>query len=67
MGLRVQGAGVGLLLDKNTVTAGELQHAIARVAGDDAFRRPIPELQASFRAAGGVARAADLIEQAAAS
>ena len=61
MGARVVDAGVGLCLDKTRFTAGELRRAISRVMHEDSFRSPIPAIQASFRLAGGVSRAADLI------
>jgi MGT family glycosyltransferase len=66
MGLRVQDAGVGLLLGKSRLTPAELRHAIRRILSDDSFGRRIPEIQSSFALAGGVRRAADLIEHLAA-
>lgn len=65
MAVRVADAGVGLFVDKRRFGAGDLRGAIARVLRDDTFRAHIPAVQASFEAAGGVRRAADLIEQAA--
>jgi hypothetical protein len=59
---RVVDAGVGLMLDKSRFTEAELGAAIRRVLHDGAFRRPIPAIQSSFRLAGGVRRAADVIE-----
>lgn len=59
---RVRDAGVGLTLDKTTLTGAELRSAILRVLKDDSFRKPIPAIQSSFQLAGGPARAADLIE-----
>jgi UDP:flavonoid glycosyltransferase YjiC (YdhE family) len=64
--LRVTDAGVGLLLDKHQFSATQLRAAIHQVAHEDGFRRGIPAIQSSFRLAGGVSRAADLIEHAAA-
>jgi MGT family glycosyltransferase len=66
MGARIEDAGVGLCLDKTRFTAGQLRRAISRVMHEDAFRGAIPAIQASFRLAGGVSRAADLIERYAA-
>jgi UDP:flavonoid glycosyltransferase YjiC (YdhE family) len=66
MALRVQDAGVGLLLDKLRFSPPELQHALHRAMVDERFRRPMPALQRRFRLAGGVERAADLIEHVAA-
>ena len=63
MGARVEDAGVGLWLDKTHFTAMELRRAISRVLRDDSFRSGIPAIQESFRLAGGVPRAADLIER----
>lgn len=62
MGLRVQDAGVGLLLDTRRFTAAALREAIVRVIRDPRFRQRIPAIQAGFRLAGGPPRAADLIE-----
>jgi UDP:flavonoid glycosyltransferase YjiC (YdhE family) len=62
MGLRVQDAGVGLLLGKGRLTATGLREAIRRVLSDPSFTRNIPAIQSSFSLAGGVRRAADLIE-----
>ena len=66
MALRVTDAGVGLLLDKHQLSASQLRVAIHQVTQEDRFRRGIPAIQSSFRLAGGVRRAADLIEHAAA-
>jgi UDP:flavonoid glycosyltransferase YjiC (YdhE family) len=65
MAVRVADAGVGVYLDKTTFTSRQLRDAIVRVLTDDAFRDGIPALQRAFVEAGGVRRAADLIEQAA--
>ena len=65
MAARVADAGVGVYLDKVKFTAGQLRDAIARVAGDQSFHDRIPALQRAFDEAGGVRRAADLIEQVA--
>jgi UDP:flavonoid glycosyltransferase YjiC (YdhE family) len=65
MAVRVLDAGVGLQLDKQRFTAAELRDSIRRVLSDPAFERNIPAIRASFARAGGVRRAADLIEQAA--
>ncbi len=65
MALRVQDAGVGLLLDKLRFSTSDLRRAVDQVVCDERFRRPMPALQRGFRLAGGVERAADLIEHAA--
>jgi MGT family glycosyltransferase len=67
MAVRVVDAGVGLWLDKRRFTAAALRSAIVRVLREDSFRAGIPALQAAFAEAGGVRRAADLIERAAGS
>jgi UDP:flavonoid glycosyltransferase YjiC (YdhE family) len=66
MAVRVADAGVGLWLEKSRFTSDTLRRAIARVLHEPSFRAPIPALQDAFKRAGGVARAADLLEQAAA-
>ena len=66
MAMRVQDAGAGLVLDKVSFSASSLSAAIRRVLDEPRFAEAIPAIQDSFTAAGGVSRAADLIEQAAA-
>jgi MGT family glycosyltransferase len=63
MAMRVQDAGVGLALNKIRFTAEQLRDAVRRVMHEPKFRLRIPEIQQSFRDAGGVQRAADLIER----
>ncbi|PSB01522.1 glycosyltransferase [Merismopedia glauca] len=62
MAMRVKDAGVGLFVDKLAFTVSELRGAIEQVLSNSSFLKPIPALQASFRQAGGVSRAADIIE-----
>jgi polyene glycosyltransferase len=62
MGMRVEDAGVGLMLNKTRFTPEDLRNSIRRVMSDDSFRYNIPSIQVSFREAGGIRRAADLIE-----
>jgi UDP:flavonoid glycosyltransferase YjiC (YdhE family) len=62
MAVRVADAGIGVWLDKRRFTADELRDAVLRVLGDDAMRRALPGVQRALDAAGGVGRAADLIE-----
>jgi MGT family glycosyltransferase len=64
MATRLADAGVGLWLEKTRVTAAALQHAIRRVMDESSFRERIPAVQTAFTRAGGVRRAADLIEAA---
>ena len=66
MALRVVDAGVGVLLEKQRFTAADLRTSIADVLRSERYRRAIPAVQASFRLAGGVKRAAELIEHVAA-
>lgn len=65
MAVRVADAGVGLYFEKSKFTAAQLRDAIVQVVNDPAFRERIPALQQAFAEAGGVRRAADVIEQAA--
>jgi len=62
MGLRVMDARVGVALDKHHFTPDALRDAVTRVMEDPAFRKNIPAIQSSFRLAGGVGRAADVVE-----
>ena len=62
--LRAQDAGVGLCLEKHRFTPDELHQAVLRVSREEAFANSIPAIQSSFALAGGVHRAADLIEHA---
>jgi MGT family glycosyltransferase len=64
MAVRVADAGVGLWLDKRRFTADALRAAIGRVFRESSFRACIRAAQAAFVNAGGVSRAADLIERA---
>jgi UDP:flavonoid glycosyltransferase YjiC (YdhE family) len=65
MAWRAVDAGVGLRLEKHRVGAAELRGAIEQVIHDESFRRRTSAIQSSFALAGGVGRAADLIENAA--
>lgn len=63
MAMRVKDAGVGLFVDKLSFSPDELRSAIKQVISDPTFVEAIPAIQESFKQAGGVAYAADLIEQ----
>ncbi|MEM8777848.1 MAG: glycosyltransferase [Cyanobacteria bacterium P01_G01_bin.49] len=63
MAMRIKDAGVGLVLNKLTFSSSDLRAAIKQVLANSTFLSPIPAIQASFHQAGGVSRAADLIEQ----
>jgi UDP:flavonoid glycosyltransferase YjiC (YdhE family) len=62
MAVRIADAGVGVWMDKSRFTAAGLDSAIRRVLLDEGFRARMPALQAAFAQAGGVHRAADVIE-----
>lgn len=64
MAARIADAGVGLWLEKTRFTAATLRQAVTRVIEEPEFRRRIPALQAAFAQAGGLRRAADVIEAA---
>jgi UDP:flavonoid glycosyltransferase YjiC (YdhE family) len=65
MAQRVADAGVGVILDKRRLSPKDLGHAIRTVLHEPKFTRNIAPIQASFELAGGVRRAADLIEHVA--
>jgi UDP:flavonoid glycosyltransferase YjiC (YdhE family) len=65
MAMRVQDAGVGKALEKDGLTAQTLRGAILAVLHEPAYARLIAPIQSSFELAGGVRRAADLVEHAA--
>ena len=66
MAMRVRDAGVGLALDYRHLTSDELRRSVERVLFEPEFARRLPAIQETFRQAGGIARAADLIERRAA-
>ena len=59
--LRVAELGLGVALDKATVTVEQLQRTVAQVAHEPAFRHKAQALQRDVRDAGGFRRAADAI------
>jgi UDP:flavonoid glycosyltransferase YjiC (YdhE family) len=65
MALRVQDARVGSRVDKHRFTPEQLRAQILAACTDEAMRANIATLRQTFVAAGGVRRAAELIEQAA--
>jgi UDP:flavonoid glycosyltransferase YjiC (YdhE family) len=65
MALRLQDAGIGFRLDKHRFTPEQLRDRVLRACRSDEFRANIAMLQSGLVLAGGTARAADLIEQAA--
>jgi len=58
---RVQELGLGLALEKETLTTDKLCAAASQVAGDASFRARVQEMQQEVRQAGGYRRAADAI------
>ena len=65
MAARVADAGAGVWMDKTSFTPAQLRGAIERVWRDPSFRGNLPKIQQAFAAAGGIKRAADLLERAA--
>jgi UDP:flavonoid glycosyltransferase YjiC (YdhE family) len=64
MALRVQDARVGSRLDKHRFTPEQLRAHIRAACSDAEVRRNMATIRQTFVAAGGVRRAADLIERA---
>lgn len=59
--LRVVELGLGLALEKETVTVEQLQQAVARVSSEPEFRTKARAMQQDVRASGGYRRAAEAI------
>jgi MGT family glycosyltransferase len=59
--LRVQELGLGVMLDKNTVTAVQLRTAVEQVMDDSAYRMRVQDMQRHIQNAGGYKRAAGAI------
>lgn len=60
---RIQDASVGVRLDKTSFTADELRNAVFHVIHSKEVLLATEKIQACLQLAGGVSRAADLIEQ----
>ncbi|QBD81377.1 glycosyl transferase [Ktedonosporobacter rubrisoli] len=58
---RVQELGLGLMLEKETLTPEKLQAAVAQMAKDTSFPARVQEMQQAMRQAGGAQRAAEEI------
>ncbi len=58
---RVQELGLGLALDRETLTVEKLRAAVEQIARDPSFRTHVQEMQREIREAGGYQRAADAI------
>ncbi len=65
MGVRLSDAGIGICLDKVRFTAFELRQALQQAMSDSSFAVNLARVRGCFQRAGGPARAADLIVQAA--
>ena len=61
-GARIEFAGVGRALSPNFLTAGRVEAAIRQVLGDASFRDSAQRLAGEIATAGGVRRAADIVE-----
>ena len=61
VGRRVEQLGAGLFLPKAAVTAEALRAAVRRVIAEESYRHQASRVGETFRAAGGVRRAADAI------
>jgi zeaxanthin glucosyltransferase len=61
---RMVGVGAGLLIPVKKVTADRLKSAITRVLNNPSYKKNALKMQADIQAAGGVQRAADIVEQA---
>ncbi|MDI1463172.1 glycosyltransferase [Catellatospora sp. KI3] len=59
---RVADTGIGAVLDVRTLTPGELRATVDRVAADPQVAAGVAAMRAHVLAAGGAARAADVIE-----
>lgn len=63
VGARIQWAGVGVVVPLGRLNAARLRSAILRVLNGASFRNRAREFGAVIRQAGGVSRAADIVEQ----
>ena len=64
MAARIARAGAGLVGSFQRSTPGQIRAMVERVLAEDAFRRCAGQMQQAMLAAGGVARAADIAEEA---
>lgn len=60
---RLAWTGAGRIVSRSKLTVSRLRSAIERVLGEDSFRWNAARLQAAIARAGGVRRAADVVEQ----
>jgi MGT family glycosyltransferase len=63
VGRRVEELGAGVFIAKQPVSADELRTAVRRVLSTDRYRLAAQAIGGSFRAAGGAAEAADVIDR----
>ncbi|MEU8385447.1 macrolide family glycosyltransferase [Streptosporangium sp. NPDC048865] len=59
---RIEELGLGRVLDPEDLTPGRLVEAVLAVASDEGMRRAAGEMRREIEAAGGTARAADVLE-----
>ncbi len=62
VGRRVEELGAGVFMTPEAVTADSLHHAVSRLLLDDTFSTVARAIGESFRVAGGVTRAADVVQ-----
>ncbi|MFM7732079.1 MAG: glycosyltransferase [Cyanobium sp.] len=67
VGARLAWSGSGAVVPLKRLSAARLRAAIERVLQEDSYRAEALRLQAAIRRAGGVSRAADVVERAVAS
>ena len=60
---RIAWTGTGEVIPLGKVSVKKLQKAIKRVLTEDSYKKNALKLQEAIRRAGGVSRAADIIEQ----
>ena len=61
---RIERSGAGIVIPRRRLTATSVAEALQRVLSVPSYRQRAEALQAEIAVAGGVERAADLIEQA---
>lgn len=61
---RIAWTGAGEMVQLSRLSVSKLKAAIRRVLTEDSYKQNALRLQAAIRQAGGVTRAADIIEQA---
>ena len=64
MAARIAWAGCGEVVPLKRLNVARLREAVRRVLAEDSYKQNALRLQAAIRRAGGVTRAADIIEKA---